>query len=55
MDGEKKIRLVSLLGSPFWLMYNLVSGAYGSTASALLAIFSICIAIWRYDIRPARK
>lgn len=55
MDDEKKIRLVSLLGSPFWLVYNLVSGAYGSAAGDLLTIFSICIAIWRYDIRPARK
>ncbi|MBQ4086216.1 MAG: YgjV family protein [Clostridia bacterium] len=52
MDEERKIRLVSLLGSPFWLVYNLVSGAYGSAAGDLLTIGSICIAIWNYDIRP---
>jgi len=55
MDDEKKIRLVSLLGSPFWLVYNLVSGAYGSAAGDLLTIGSILIAIWRYDLRPAKR
>lgn len=54
IDEEKRIRLVSLLGSPFWLVYNLVSGAYGSAAGDLMTIGSICIAIWKYDILPAR-
>lgn len=54
MDYERRIRLVSLLGSPFWLVYNLVSGAYGSALGDLLTIGSILIAIWKYDIRPRR-
>lgn len=55
MDDERRIRLVSLLGSPFWLVYNLVSGAYGSAAGDLLTIGSILIAIWRYDLRPVKR
>lgn len=55
ISEEKKIRLVSLLGSPFWLVYNLNSMAYGSAIGDLLTIGSICIAIWKYDILPLRR
>lgn len=48
---EKTIRIVSFLGSPFWLLYNLASCAYGSAIGDFLTMFSIGIAIYRYDIR----
>ena len=52
---EKKIRLVSFLGTPFWLIYNFTCQAYGSAFGSILCIISIGSAIYRYDIRPARK
>ena len=54
ISEEKKIRFISFLGSPFWLVYNIVSGAYGSAIGSLLALFSIGIAIYRYDIRKQK-
>ena len=50
LEREKHIRLVSLLGSPFWLVFNITSGAYGSAIGDTLSIVSILIAIFRYDI-----
>ena len=50
LEKEKHIRLVSLLGSPFWLVFNITSGAYGSAIGDTLSIVSILVAIFRYDI-----
>ena len=55
IDDERKIRLVSLAGSPFWLVYNFISRAYGSVIGDALSIGSILVAIVRYDILPKRK
>ena len=48
MTNEKKIRAVSLLGSPFWIVYNFFSRAYGSAIGDILTILSILIAMFRY-------
>lgn len=55
ITSEKRIRQVSFLGTPFWLVYNLVSQAYGSAIGSVLGILSIGLAIYRYDIYPKRK
>lgn len=55
ISDEKIIRRVSFLGSPFWLVYNLVSHAYGSAIGDVLTMVSIGVAIYRYDIRGERK
>lgn len=55
LENEKHIRLVSLLGSPFWLVFNITSGAYGSAIGDTLSIISILIAIFRYDILNKNK
>ena len=55
LEKEKHIRLVSLLGSPFWLVFNLTSGAYGSAIGDTLSIVSILVAIFRYDILNKNK
>ena len=55
ITSEKRIRQVSFLGSPFWLVYNFVSGAYGPTIGSILSLFSIGLAIYRYDISPNMK
>ena len=51
INEEKTIRKISFLGSPFWLVYNLASLAYGSAIGDILTMISIGIAIYRYDIR----
>ena len=50
ISDERKIRIVSFLGSPFWLVYNLSSAAYGSAVGDLLTMLSIAIAFCRYDL-----
>lgn len=52
---EKNIRIISFLGSPFWLVYNLESLAYGSAIGDVLTMISIGTAIYRYDIRQNRN
>lgn len=51
ISDEKIIRRVSFLGSPFWLLYNLVSCAYGSAIGDVLTMVSIAVAVYRYDIK----
>jgi hypothetical protein len=48
IKSEKKIRIVSLLGSPFWFVYNFLSHAYGSAVGDILSMVSIVIAMIRY-------
>ena len=50
---EKHIRILSIIGCPFWFVYNLHSGAYGSCAGDFLAFLSLGISLLRYDI-PGR-
>ena len=51
ISDEKNIRKLSLAGSPFWLIYNLSSKAYGSSIGDILSIISIITAMLRYDIK----
>jgi len=51
ITNEKTIRKISFLGSPFWLVYNLVNCAYGSAIGDILTMVSIGVAIYRYDIK----
>ena len=55
ITDEKRIRQVSLLGCPFWLAYNFISGAYGSVIGDALSIFSLLIAMYRYDFKHNDK
>ncbi len=48
ISNEKIIRRVSLLGSPFWFVYNFSSRAYGSAIGDVLTMCSIIIAMIRY-------
>ena len=48
INDEKIIRRVSLIGSPFWLIYNFLSRAYGSAVGDILSICSIIIAMIRH-------
>ena len=55
ITDEKRIRQVSLLGCPFWLAYNLISGAYGSVIGDALSIFSLLIDMYRYDFKGEKS
>lgn len=55
MTDEKRIRQVSLLGCPFWIIYNWISGAYGSVVGDALSVLSLLIAMFRYDILLPKK
>ncbi len=46
--NEQRIRFFLLFASPFWLIYNLLSGSYAGIASEILVMISITIALWRY-------
>ena len=48
ITDEKIIRRISLAGSPFWLIYNLICRAYGSAIGDALTISSIIIAMIKY-------
>lgn len=50
ISDEKRIRLMSFFGSPFWLVYNLKCFAIGSAIGDAMTIVSIGLAILRYDI-----
>ena len=50
LKNERHIRIVSLLGAPFWLAYNLICLAYASALGNAFTIVSILVAIVRYDI-----
>ncbi len=55
LSKEKTIRIVSFLGSPFWLIYNIVSAAYGSAIGDVLTMVSIAAAFVRYDILKKKR
>jgi len=48
MKREKMIRIISIFSVLFWLVYNIVSEAYGSAIGSILALFSIITALIRY-------
>ncbi|MBQ8321165.1 MAG: YgjV family protein [Clostridia bacterium] len=50
LEEERAVRCMSLIGSPFWLIYNFVTHAYGSVIGDILSIISIIVAILRYDV-----
>ena len=55
ISSEKLIRRVSLLGSPFWFVYNFLSRAYGSAVGDILTICSIIIAMIRHKNSDTEK
>ena len=48
LRDERIIRRISLLGSPFWFAYNVISRAYGSAVGDVLTMASIVIAMVKY-------
>ena len=55
LSKERNIRIMSLLGAPFWLVYNLLNLAYGSAIGNVITLVSIIVAIIRYDVLGQNK
>ena len=55
LKRERSIRIVSLLGAPFWLAYNLLCMAYASAVGNVFTLISITVAIVHYDILKKEK
>ena len=47
LKKERNILVVSLLGAPFWLAYNLLNAAYGSAVGNVITLVSISVALLR--------
>jgi len=50
LKEEKHIRIVSMLGCPFWFAYNFASTAYGSCIGDVLAFASLMTSFIRYNV-----
>ena len=48
LKSVNKILLMSLFGAPFWLIYNMLNGAYGSMVGNIITLVSIVTAIVRH-------
>ncbi len=55
LEKERIIRIVSLLGCPCWLVYDIVNQAYGSMLGDCLGMISLIWSLLYYDILPSRK
>ena len=55
ISDERIIRRVSLLGSPFWFIYNFASRAYGSAIGDLLSMVSIITAMIKFREKKSGK
>ena len=54
LKREWHIRLVSLLGAPFWMAFNLRCMAYGSVIGNAITLVSLTVAILRFDLLAHR-
>ena len=50
MKDAKMLRALGLIGSPLWLIYNIINISIGGISSEVLNIASILLAMFRYDI-----
>ena len=54
-EKEQNIRKFGIIGAPFWLVYNLISQAYGAALGSILIIGSAAIAILRFRKNQKEK
>lgn len=47
-NNEQTIRKFGLCSTPFWLVYNYISQAYGAAVGSVLAMISVIVAMVRY-------
>ena len=54
MKNERLLRFITIPSCIMWSIYNLFVGSLGGTLGDLLALFSILIAVYKFDIRKAK-
>lgn len=54
MPTAGKVRIFTLMSSPFWLAYNAISGSVGGVCAETFAIVSVIVGIIRLDIKRKR-
>ena len=55
LTSERLIRQISFWCSPFWIVYNIATRAYGPACGSTFIMISIGVAIFRYDIIPVLR
>lgn len=50
-----RMRLLYMLNSPFWLVYNLLCGSYSCALLELFALISYIVAIIRFDLKKTKS
>ena len=53
-DDEQTLRKWGLCATPFWLVYNFISKAYGASLGSLFALISITVSLIRYRTKIER-
>lgn len=55
MREPRKIRWIVMSSTPFWIAYDILNHSYVGIATELIALASILVAVWRFDIRYRRQ
>lgn len=51
LENAAKVRLLSLMNAPTWLVYNIISGSIGGALTEIFCLISVVIGIIRLDIK----
>ena len=54
MKNPRKLRLINLFPHPFWFTYNLIKGSWPGVLCEIFVLFSILVAIFRYDLKGTK-
>ena len=55
LNKENHIRIVSLIGGPFWLIYNLASHAYGAAVGSVLSMCFMIAGLIKYRNKNTKE
>ena len=55
LKGAKAVRMLGLIVSPCWLVYNLIAGAVGAILCEAISLVSILVGIVRFDLPTGAK
>ena len=52
LKGARVVRLLGLISSPAWLIYNIVAFSVGAILCEAISLVSILVALFRFDRKP---
>ena len=55
LENATKVRLLSLMNAPTWLVYNVISGSIGGALTEVFCLISVVVGILRLDIKRRIK